>query len=77
MRLIDLGRRDTALDCIKIVARNFRGDLQTEIKRALIGCVVVTVYNDNQTYRIDHVIFDENPRCKIYSFSFSTKLLSL
>ena len=38
-----------------------RGGYEDEVRRRLIGCVVLTRYN-NRTYRIDDISFDQTPQ---------------
>lgn len=38
-------------------------NFQAEVAKALIGCVVLTRYN-NKTYRIDDIAWDKNPKDK-------------
>ncbi len=42
-----------------LIARCRGGDYKTIIKKALMGCIVITNYN-KKTYRIDDVDFDQN-----------------
>jgi hypothetical protein len=57
-------RSDTALDCINaIISRRFKNSPE-DVRRDMIGAIVVTKYNNDKTYRIDDVRFDINPRCK-------------
>ena len=54
-------RTDSALSTIKELYQRFRGnDAIRAIRRALIGAIVISVYN-NKTYRIDDVDFNSTP----------------
>lgn len=56
-------RDDTALDCINTILHRTGGD-QNAVRKAMIGSIVVTHYNNDKTYRVDEVRFDVNPLCK-------------
>ena len=54
-------------DCVR---RN-QYSWQDDVKRQLIGCVVLTRYN-NKTYRIDDVAFEMTPESEFEMFDGST-----
>ena len=54
-----------------IVARNTHG-FRDEVIRTLVGTVVLTRYN-NQTYRVDDIIWNKNPQ---HTFSAGTTEMS-
>ncbi|CAB3384434.1 Hypothetical predicted protein [Cloeon dipterum] len=60
-------RTQTALDVIKDMYRLHRDQFQVKVKEALLGTVVVTMFND-RTYHIDDITFEETPKS---SFPFN------
>ena len=59
-------RTDSALSTIRQVMTRFKGpDATRAIRRALIGAIVISIYN-NKTYRIDDVDFNSCPASKFY-----------
>ncbi|XP_055640533.1 protein argonaute-3 [Toxorhynchites rutilus septentrionalis] len=50
----------TVLDHIKVLARMNPQDFKNMVTKSLLGAVILTRYN-NKTYRIDDILFDENP----------------
>ena len=60
MMCLDLTNKVVRLDSALDTMRNCRGN-QMEIKRALIGSIVVTHYNNDKTYRVDDVDFNASP----------------
>ena len=43
-------------------------NFQSEVAKALVGCIVLTRYN-NKTYRIDDIAWDKTPEHKFVSHS--------
>ncbi|XP_041362450.1 piwi-like protein 1 [Gigantopelta aegis] len=67
MLLLDASHRvlrtETVLDVMhQVVERNIKG-FQDEISKKVIGCIVLTRYN-NKTYRVDDIKWDMNPTHK-------------
>ena len=62
-------RTDSALGTIASIQKRYGNgpDCIRHIKRALIGSIVISHYN-NKTYRIDDVDFSTKPTCKFNSF---------
>lgn len=56
-------RTDTVLDFITDLKNRCRGDLCSEIKKALIGFTVLTSYN-KRTYKVDDIDFEKSPKDK-------------
>lgn len=54
-------RTSTVLEMLRDIYNRDRSNFQTLAKRVLVGCVVLTRYN-NMPYRIDDVDFNSNPR---------------
>jgi aubergine-like protein len=67
MLLLDVSHRvlsqKTCLEYMSECAEKFRQNYQDMVKKALIGHVVLTRYN-NKTYRIDDIDFTKNPTAK-------------
>lgn len=65
MLLLDVSHRvlsqKTILEYMSDCAQRARHNFKDQIKKALIGHVVLTRYN-NKTYRIDDIDFDKNPQ---------------
>ncbi|KAI0210741.1 Piwi-like protein 2 [Lamellibrachia satsuma] len=53
-------RTETVLDVMQDLIQKYRHTFQDEVMRRLIGCTVLTRYN-NRTYRIDDVAWDQSP----------------
>lgn len=53
-------RTETVLNVISGIIRNNPRGYQDDINKQLIGCMVLTRYN-NKTYRIDDIAWDKNP----------------
>lgn len=53
-------RTSTCLNVMAELCQKHRGNFKDAITSALIGCIVLTRYN-NRTYCIDDVLFDQNP----------------
>ncbi|XP_053697192.1 protein argonaute-3 [Sabethes cyaneus] len=62
----------TVLDHIKILARSNPQDYKNLSTKSLLGAVILTRYN-NKTYRIDDILFDQNP---MMTFQASGKEIS-
>ena len=54
-------RTDTVLSAMNQMVSSGRGGQQENIRRELMGAIVITKYN-NKTYRIDDVIFNLSPK---------------
>lgn len=50
----------TVLDHIRTIAKSNPSDWKNLVTKSLLGAVILTRYN-NKTYRIDDIIFDQNP----------------
>lgn len=50
----------TVLDHITAIAKVNRSDFKNLVTKSLLGAVILTRYN-NKTYRIDDILFDQNP----------------
>lgn len=50
----------TVLDHIRTIAKSNPSDWKNMVTKSLLGAVILTRYN-NKTYRIDDIIFDQNP----------------
>ena len=50
------------------IVKKIRRVIRDEINREVIGCMVLTRYN-NKTYRIDDIKWDENPLSTFDSFN--------
>ena len=57
MTLVDFipYRRETAYDMLKAIMKRGGGNYKEEAEKALIGCIVITAYN-NMSYRIDELV---------------------
>ncbi|XP_045133074.1 piwi-like protein Ago3 [Portunus trituberculatus] len=53
-------RTETCYEVMSALCQKHRGNFKDAITSTLIGCVVLTRYN-NRTYHIDDVLFDQNP----------------
>ena len=56
-------RTDSVLDFINDVKNRCRGDVCTEIKKALVGFTILTSYN-KRTYKVDDIDFEMSPKEK-------------
>ncbi|KAG8224464.1 hypothetical protein J437_LFUL003187 [Ladona fulva] len=56
-------RKDTVLDQLTECFSRFPNDFQRMFKKNILGCIVLTEYN-NKTYRIDDVAFGLTPKSK-------------
>ncbi|XP_063613916.1 piwi-like protein Ago3 [Penaeus indicus] len=54
-------RTQTCYELMSEIFNNRRGQFKDHVIKALVGSIVLTRYN-NQTYRIDDILFDKNPR---------------
>ncbi|XP_071952418.1 piwi-like protein 1 [Antedon mediterranea] len=54
---------ETILDSMSSIIQRNRQNFRDICTRELIGCIVLTRYN-NKTYRIDDIAWDKNPQCK-------------
>jgi aubergine-like protein len=54
-------RTDNVLDFIYDLKNRCRGDIASEIKKALIGVTILTSYN-KRTYKVDDIDFDKSPK---------------
>lgn len=54
-------RTESALDIINDIRKRNTSDFQTDCKKALIGAIVLTRYN-NKSYRIDDLDFSKSPK---------------
>lgn len=65
MLLLDVSHRvlsqKTVLEYMTECVEKYRQNYQEQVKKALIGHVVLTRYN-NKTYRIDDIDFTKNPK---------------
>ncbi|XP_055590596.1 protein argonaute-3 [Uranotaenia lowii] len=62
----------TVLEHIKILAKSNPQDYKNLVTKSLLGAVILTRYN-NKTYRIDDILFDQNP---LMTFQASGKAIS-
>ncbi|KAK8398346.1 hypothetical protein O3P69_003910 [Scylla paramamosain] len=60
-------RTETCYEVMGALCQKHRGNFKDAITSTLIGCVVLTRYN-NKTYRIDDVLFDQNPTCTFTNY---------
>lgn len=65
-------RTDTVLDLINDIKTRSRGDPKDEIKKALIGTTILTIYN-KRTYKVDGIDFDRCP-CDQFSQDSGTEV---
>nr|XP_053635446.1 piwi-like protein 2 [Cherax quadricarinatus] len=54
-------RTETCYDILADLHQMHRSNFKNMAVRALVGCIVLTRYN-NKSYRIDDIIFNQNPR---------------
>ena len=54
-------RTDSVLNFITDVKNRCRGDVCSEIKKALIGVTILTSYN-KRTYKVDDIDFEKSPK---------------
>ena len=54
-------RTDSVLDFINDIKNRCRGDLTSEIKKALVGVTILTSYN-KRTYKVDDIDFEKSPK---------------
>lgn len=54
-------RTDSVLDIINEIKQRSRNDPREDIKKALIGTTVLTIYN-KRTYKVDDVDFARSPK---------------
>lgn len=52
-------RTDSVLDLINEIKNRSRGDPREDIKKALIGTTVMTIYN-KRTYKVDDIDFEKS-----------------
>ena len=57
-------RTETALEVMSKIAQELGARFQDAVTKALIGSVVMARYN-NETYRVDDIHFDMNPRSSL------------
>lgn len=54
-------RQESCYDAIKVIKKSAGTDFKNKCKKELVGSTVIVSYGNNDYYRIQDVIFDQNP----------------
>nr|XP_053635445.1 protein argonaute-3-like [Cherax quadricarinatus] len=68
-------RTETCYDILADLHQMHRSNFKNMAVRALVGCIVLTRYN-NKSYRIDDIIFNQNPRSTFTNYKGEEDLVT-